>query len=86
MIAILKEGLSNISAHSQATRAWITLREHPAMYQLIIRDNGIGADSADLANHGIGLNNMEERVAALNGSIHIQAENGFRIFITLPKQ
>lgn len=39
-----------------------------------------------LTAHGIGLSNMKERVEALNGSIHIQAENGFRIFITIPKK
>ena len=86
MIAVLKEGLSNIAAHSQAEQAWITLREHPGMYQLIIRDNGVGTGGAVPETHGIGLSNMKERVEALNGSIHIQAENGFRIFITIPKK
>lgn len=86
MIAVLKEGLSNISVHSHASEAWITLREHPAMYQLIIRDNGTGAGGTIPEARGIGLSNMRERVEALNGSIHIQAEDGFRIFIAIPKQ
>ena len=41
LIAIAREGLSNIIRHSNATKASIILREHPAMYQLIIQDNGI---------------------------------------------
>lgn len=35
---------------------------------------------------GIGLRNMKERVRMLGGTIQIQKENGFRIFITVPKQ
>lgn len=92
MIAVLKEGLSNISAHSQATKAWIMLREHPAMYQLIIQDNGAGfppgrASSADGSiPRGIGLANMRERVEALDGLFHLQTDQGFRIFISIPKK
>ena len=83
-IAILKEGLSNISLHSQGDKAWVTLREHPAMYQLIIRDNGIGKDSSP--GGGIGLSNMQERVEALKGSIHFESTKGFQIFVTIPKE
>ena len=83
-IAILKEGLSNISLHSQGDKAWVTLREHPAMYQLIIRDNGIGKDSSP--GRGIGLSNMQERVEALKGSIHFESTKGFQIFVTIPKE
>ena len=83
-IAILKEGLSNISIHSQADKAWVTLREHPAMYQLIIRDNGIGKGSS--SGGGIGLSNMQERVETLKGSIHFESTKGFRIFVTIPKE
>lgn len=35
---------------------------------------------------GIGIRNMKERVRMLGGTIQIQKENGFRIFITVPKQ
>ena len=83
-IAILKEGLSNISIHSQADKAWVTLREHPAMYQLIIRDNGIGTGSS--CGGGIGLSNMQERVETLKGSIHFESTKGFRIFVTIQKK
>lgn len=34
---------------------------------------------------GMGLANMRDRVAALHGAIQVQAQNGFRIFITVPK-
>lgn len=35
---------------------------------------------------GIGIRNMKERVRMLGGTMQIQKENGFRIFITVPKQ
>ena len=34
---------------------------------------------------GIGIENMKKRVRMLGGTIQIQKENGFRIFITVPK-
>lgn len=83
-ISIVKEALSNISRHSHAARAFITLREHPGMYQLIIDDNGTGCSS--LSKSGIGLTNMEERVQALNGTIRFQSDKGFHIFIMIPKE
>lgn len=35
---------------------------------------------------GIGIKNMKKRVRILGGTIQIQKENGFRIFITVPKK
>ena len=39
-IAVVKEALSNIARHSNATSATVSVLEHPALYQLIIEDNG----------------------------------------------
>ena len=39
-ISIVKEALSNVARHSNATLVQITMREHPALYQLCIEDNG----------------------------------------------
>ena len=35
---------------------------------------------------GIGIENMKKRVRMLGGTMQIQKENGFRIFITVPKK
>ena len=43
-VAIVREALSNIAKHSNASNAWVTLMEHPSFYQLIVSDNG-GAES-----------------------------------------
>ncbi|MCI9077446.1 MAG: sensor histidine kinase [Lachnospiraceae bacterium] len=92
-ISIVKEGLNNIYKHSNATDASILLREHPAMYQLVIKDNGTTAKNTDareymlesISNSGIGINNISSRVSLLNGSLQIHTNNGFCIFITIPK-
>lgn len=83
LIAIVKEALHNISRHSSAGQARVTLREHPGLYQLSIEDNGIPLAQPEYT--GMGLVNMQERVRCLNGTMQIYTEQGFRIFITLPK-
>lgn len=82
-IAIVKEAVSNIVKHSSANTVTLRLREHPAFYQMLIEDNGtVFRESGD----GIGLCNMRERVQALGGTLHIRRENGFHIFVTIPKK
>ena len=81
---MVKESLSNVMKHSNASEVSVTIVEHPAIYQLIIKDNGTKG-SYD-RNKGIGIQNIEDRVNALDGNMHISTENGFRIFISIPKR
>jgi signal transduction histidine kinase len=83
-ISIVKEALSNVIKHSNATEVYIKLREHPGFYQLIIYDNGT-VDNYN-ADKGIGIRNMLDRVAAFNGNFNIDIEKGFKIFISIPKE
>lgn len=89
-INIIKEALSNVIKHSNASKVRITLQEHPALYQLCVEDNGtqIAADCCrmDSSQGGIGLVNMRDRICALKGTVQISTEFGFRIFITIPKE
>ena len=73
----------------------IIMREHPALYQLCIEDNGTAVSSAagraengdaDSFRQGIGLANMRERVRDLKGTFQIMEQQGFKIFITIPKE
>ena len=82
-ISISKEALSNIMRHSSATKASLTIREHPALYQLCIEDNG---NMIRKNENGMGLANMRDRVEKLGGNIHFFTENGFRILATIPKR
>lgn len=83
-IAIIKEALANIMKHSDASQVHITLREHPALYQLIVRDNGSKKDMNP--EGGIGLINIMDRVNNLGGKINITNDNGFIVFISIPKE
>lgn len=94
-IAIIKEALANIIKHSNATKVMVVLREHPAMFQLIISDNGtMDSYKKDVLNKiiqnqlyhdGMGLQNITDRVKSFQGNININLNNGFQIFITIPK-
>lgn len=82
-IAVIKEALSNIIRHSNATEVKLVLREHPALYQLIIRDNGTLIQSE---RKGLGLTNIADRVRKLDGILNISMDQGFVIFISVPKE
>lgn len=97
-ISITKEALSNIMKHSNATKVLIRMQEHPALYQLCIKDNGtvqsslfsqktelIENSAQFFSRSGMGLMNMKDRVRALNGNFQISTKNGFQIFVTIPK-
>ncbi len=90
LISILKEALSNVMRHSNASQVRITMQEHPALYQLCVEDNGtrIAPDfrKKESGRNGIGLTNMQDRVRSLNGTLQITADSGFRIFITISKE
>lgn len=96
LIAIVKETLSNIIHHTNATKVTLLMREHPAMYQLIIHDNGtmeeqkkkllLRAFESQDYGEGMGLRNISDRVKGFNGNINVSVDNGFQLFITVPKK
>lgn len=90
IIGIVKESVSNIIKYSNNDMVDIILREHPAMYQLIVHDYSKRANKSaacDIKSEpGIGLQNMHDRVSGLNGNITITTEKGYKIFVTLPKK
>lgn len=92
MIAIVKEALANIMKHSNATSVSLVLREHPAMFQLIIKDNGIldNKTKNELLKkpdfeEGMGLRNISDRVKGFSGNLNVILDHGFTLFITIPK-
>lgn len=83
LIAVIKEALSNVMKHSNASLVEVTLVGHPGFYQLVVRDNG---DKASIDyGEGIGLKNISQRVEALNGHFNATWDQGFKVFITIPK-
>ena len=83
-LTITKEALANITKHSNADTIRISMKEYTSMYGLSIADNGTDIRIPE-GNTGMGLENMQARVSALNGTIRFSTQNGFHIFVSVPK-
>jgi signal transduction histidine kinase len=87
---IMQEALSNVTKHSGAREAWVTLGERDNQLQLDIRDNGKGfqasPDMKRAEGQGIGLMGMRERAEHLNGSlsIHSAPNKGTTVSVRIP--
>jgi signal transduction histidine kinase len=82
---LVQEAFANIARHARAKAVTVTLQQTERALHLIISDNGKGFD-ATVARAGMGLTNMRERVAALNGTIEVQSalEQGTTLHIVIP--
>jgi signal transduction histidine kinase len=68
----VQEGLTNAAKHSQASTVAVTLRQLDGGLQIVVRDNGVGfnpGDYGDTPGGHLGLRQMRERAAALDGRI-----------------
>jgi PAS domain S-box-containing protein len=70
LIPSLREALTNIVKHAQATRVSVSLTVTDQI-SLTVSDNGIGI--ADVVSGGRGLGNMAERAEALGGACEVRA-------------
>jgi signal transduction histidine kinase len=86
--AILRELLSNIARHAQASMAEVELRAGEQVV-LRVRDDGIGFDPA-ISRHGRGVPNVTQRAAVLGGSLLIHPGPGggttIECIVPLPKE
>lgn len=84
---IIQEALNNVIRHARARNACIRLYRIDHTLCIAIKDDGQGATTAQLRKIGsYGLAAMQERVAALNGSMTVSSEagNGTSIEIAIP--
>ncbi|NTU78921.1 MAG: tetratricopeptide repeat protein [Chloroflexales bacterium] len=72
---IVVEALNNTLKHAAATSLSLLLTQRGGQVQLRIDDNGRGFDPAQTTG-GMGLRNLGERVARLNGSLQITSAPG----------
>jgi len=71
-IQIVREALSNIVRHSQATQANVALNcDLDGEVTVVIEDNGIGMPEISQLEHHYGLPIMRERAQGLDGILHI---------------
>jgi signal transduction histidine kinase len=75
VLLIIKEALNNMAKYSDATHAEIELFLNGNNLSLRISDNGCGFDP-EKRNGGNGLEHMQKRTEALNGSLTITSKPG----------
>lgn len=90
IIRILQESLSNIARHANATEVTLKFTDIGEDFKIIISDNGVGfkledvdkLNSTDTRKH-YGVNNIQERVKNLGGTVEFVNEGGTTIAITI---
>lgn len=76
LFRVAQEALTNIARHSAATHVTIQLTADWHAGTLAMSDNGRGFDPQVTDQHGLGLQSMRERVAALGGTLTIDSRPG----------
>ena len=69
LLAVLREVLTNVARHTQATRAEIGVDVHDQRLSLVVTDDGIGY--APERAHGRGIGNLRTRAGRLDGEFTI---------------
>jgi signal transduction histidine kinase len=69
------EAMQNVQKYAGASRVVIRLREEPDRLAFAVEDDGCGFDIATVSR-GSGLTNMEDRLDALGGSLHVVSSIG----------
>ena len=72
LLATLREALTNIGRHAEATRASVMLSVDSDMCRLQVLDNGHGVNHGKDRAGGNGLGNMRRRAEKLSGSFEIE--------------
>ena len=80
----LKEAVTNVVKHSQATSCHVMIKQLPNEWLLKVKDNGVGLvkNIKDLKENGI--QGMRERLEFVNGSLDIQSSEGTLLTIRVP--
>ncbi|MCG7343426.1 sensor histidine kinase [Sporosarcina sp. ACRSL] len=78
----LKEAVTNVVKHSEATVCNIVFKQKDEEVSIIVHDNGKGM--ADRKPGGTGLKGMRERLEFVNGTLDINEEDGTTLTIRMP--
>ncbi|MDR7521689.1 MAG: GAF domain-containing sensor histidine kinase [Armatimonadota bacterium] len=91
LFQVINEALANIYRHAAAKRVDVVGRVYGGAVEVTVRDDGIGFDVAKGLRHDIrrlsfGLLSMQERIAALGGTLTLRSQSGrgTRVLIHLP--
>jgi signal transduction histidine kinase len=79
---VVAEALTNVSKHSAAEHAAVSVHDDHGMLVIEVRDDGIGGGRAD----GRGLVGLADRLAAVEGRLELDspADGGTRVAAVIP--
>lgn len=85
---ILRELLTNVVKHAQASQVDITVSRDGDHLSLLVSDNGIGFDTEEIAfqprrSSGYGLFSIQERLSHLGGYLEVRSQPGQGTLVTL---
>lgn len=79
----LKEAVTNVVKHSQATTCTVTLLQNENELTLSVKDDGIGIKKK-FSPTGSGLKGMQERIEFINGTLELKQGNGTELVMHIP--
>ncbi len=93
LLRVCQEALVNVAKHARATQVKIRLEYRVNSIQLMVRDNGVGFESVELAASGggtgpwggFGLLGMQERIHVLGGTLSLTNDAGAKVLVTVPR-
>jgi two-component system, NarL family, sensor histidine kinase DesK len=77
---VLRESVTNVVRHAQATRCELSFRQLGDSLRLLVKDNGRGG----VHREGLGMRSIQARVEAIGGSAVWDGRSGTALTITLP--
>lgn len=80
----LKEAVTNVVKHSEATYCHITIEQSRDQICIKVQDNGIGIIEDEDLSKGSGLLGIRERLDFVNGTLEIESNNGTTIIMKVP--
>ncbi|MDN7243290.1 sensor histidine kinase [Planococcus sp. N028] len=80
----LKEAVTNVVKHSQASRCSILIKQTPEEVLVQVQDDGIGLSEGSNLVRGNGLAGMRERLEFVNGMLEIKTMEGTILNIRVP--
>ncbi|MEM8238698.1 nitrate/nitrite two-component system sensor histidine kinase NarX [Morganella morganii subsp. sibonii] len=86
VVQIVREALSNILQHANASEARVVCRSEDQMIYICVEDNGEGIPEHPEKNNHYGLSIMRERAATLHGTCRITSreQGGTQVLISFP--
>jgi two-component system, NarL family, nitrate/nitrite sensor histidine kinase NarX len=87
ILHVIREALSNIQQHAQASQAWVQVEKVNGLACYTVEDNGVGFDIlSPIGNNHFGLQIMQTRIERSGGNFAVNSipKEGTRVLVTFP--